>query len=83
MRNYHCRGVGSSTPVEITGLQVVQQRRSKAERAWLAGAIQRGETKLTDLTKDQVSRLCGVSPQYVHAVERENSAPVVTQLAAE
>jgi transcriptional regulator with XRE-family HTH domain len=79
-------GHGSSTPAKISGLQVVRQHRTKKERARLAGAIQRGETELTKLTQAQISRICGVSQQYVSRLQRGNSgnsAPPVVQLAAE
>jgi hypothetical protein len=78
---YPTKSSGSSIPAKISGLQAVLQRRSKKERAELANAILRGETELGQLTNVQVARICGVSAQYVHHVQRANT-PVV-QLAAE
>jgi hypothetical protein len=80
---YRARRNGAS-PAEISGLQIVQQRRSKKERARLAVSIYTDETKLQRLTLVQLSRLVGVSAQYVGRIRRENNTPpVVTQLAAE
>jgi hypothetical protein len=82
MYNYRNGPRGSTIPAEISGLQVVRQRRTKKQRAALAASIQRGETKLGSLTQVQIARLCGVSAQYVHRVQVTNSVPIV-QLAAE
>jgi hypothetical protein len=73
---------GSTIPPKISGLRATLQRRSKRERAELAAAILRGETELGRLTHVQVARICGVSAQYVHAVQRANT-PVVQLVAAE
>ena len=73
---------GSTIPPKISGLRATLQRRSKKERAELAAAILRGEVELGQLTNVQVARICGVSPQYVHAVQRANT-PVVQLVAAE
>ena len=79
----YCNGSrGSSIPPKISGLRATLQRRSKRERAELAAAILRGETELGRLTHVQVARICGVSAQYVHAVQRANT-PVVQLVAAE
>jgi hypothetical protein len=79
----YCNGLGGSTiPAEISGLQVVRQRRTKKQRAALAASIGRGETKLGALTQVQLARICGVSAQYVHRVQLTNSVPIV-QVAAE
>ena len=76
----YCNGSrGSSIPPKISGLKAVLQRRSKRERAELAAAILRGEVELGQLTNVQVARICGVSPQYVHQVQRAS----VIQLAAQ
>jgi hypothetical protein len=92
MHNYR-NGSGDSTiPTEVTGLQVALQWRSKKERAQLAAAIQRGETKLTKLTDGQIARICGVTPQYVYQarvasvdayLRRLQIARTAVQLAAE
>jgi hypothetical protein len=78
-------GSGSSTiPMEISGLQVALQKRSKRQSAELLNATWSGRTKLGVLTKVQLGRIYDVSPQYAHKIARENSAPpVVTLLAAE
>jgi hypothetical protein len=75
MNNYR-NGHRSSTPTEISGLQVVRQRRSKKERAQLAASIRSGRTRLESLTQTQVAAICDVSPGYVRRV-------TVVQLAAE
>ena len=82
MTKYSNGSRGSSIPPKISGLRATLQRRTKKERAELAAAILRGETELGRLTHVQVARICGVSAQYVHAVQRANT-PVVVQLAAE
>jgi hypothetical protein len=79
---YPTKSNGSSIPRKISGLRATLQRRSKRERAELAAAILRGETELGKLTHVQVARICGVSAQYVHAVQRANT-PVIVQIAAE
>jgi hypothetical protein len=68
MGTYRNGSGGSTVPKEITGLQAVKQRRSKLERAELATAIIRHETKLTKLTDSQIAAICGVSVQYVYQV---------------
>jgi hypothetical protein len=78
---YPTKSNGSTIPRKISGLRATLQRRSKRERAELAAAILRGETELGQLTNVQVARICGVSAQYVHHVQRANT-PVI-QLAAE
>jgi hypothetical protein len=80
MNTYRNGSGGSTIPAEISGLQVTLQRRTKKERAKLAAAIQRGETRLGSLTQVQIARICGVSAQYVHRVQPANT---ITQLAAE
>jgi hypothetical protein len=80
-------GTGSSTaPAQITGLEVALQRRSRLQRAELGASIKRGDTRLGSLTVVQISRIVGVSSQYIHRQLRGNSAPpnsVPVQLAAE
>ena len=81
MRKYRAGADSATPPTEISGIQVVRQRRTKKQRAALAASIERGETRLGSLTQTQIAHICGVSAQYVHAVQRANT-PVV-QLAAE
>ena len=92
MRTYRNGSGGSSIPREITGLQAVRQQRTTRERAELAVAIMRGETRLTKLTDSQVAAICGVSAQYVYQVrlasadvylQRLRFAHTAVQLAAE
>jgi hypothetical protein len=80
MRTYRNGPGRSTTPAEITGLQVALQRRSKKERAELAAAILRGETKLTKLTDGQVADICGVSAQYVDQVRAASAADYIRRL---
>ena len=82
MSKYTNGSRGSSIPPKISDLRAVLQRRSKKERAELAAAILRGEVELGQLTNVQVARICGVSAQYVHQVQRANT-PVIVQIAAE
>jgi hypothetical protein len=80
----------STVPPKIAGLSAKLQHRSKRDRARLALAIFRGATDVTSLTVVQAAYLCGVSPQYVHQVWREEvmrredtpAAPIIAQLAA-
>jgi hypothetical protein len=83
---------GSTVPREISGLQIATQPRSQQQRAALATAIIRGETKLTKLTYGQVADICGVGTQRVYRercasvgdyLRRLQSARTVIQLAAE
>jgi len=92
MRTYRNGSGGSSIPREITGLQAVRQQRTTRERAELAAAIQRGETRLTKLTRGQIADICGVSVQYTYQVRlasadaylrRLQFAHTAVQLAAE
>jgi hypothetical protein len=80
MNNYRNAPRGSTIPAEISGLQAVQQKRTKKQRAELAAAIGSGRTRLGKLTQVQIARLCGVSSQYVHRVQRANT---IVQMAAE
>jgi hypothetical protein len=80
MNNYRNGPRRSTIPAEISGLQVVQQKRTKKQRAELAAAIGSGRTRLGKLTLVQLARVCGVSSQYVHRVQRTNT---IVQMAAE
>ena len=73
MHTYRNGTGNSTTPREITGLQIATQPRSKQERAALATAIIRGETKVTRLTYGQVCAICDVGTQRVY---RERNASV-------
>jgi hypothetical protein len=66
MSKYRTRFINSTPPAEISGLQVVLQRRTKKQRAQLALAIERGETRLTSLTERQIAAICNVSTTYIH-----------------
>jgi hypothetical protein len=80
MHNYR-NGSGDSTiPTEVTGLQVALQWRSKKERARLAAAIQRGETKLIKLTDAQIAAVCGISPAYVYQIRNASADAYLRRL---
>jgi hypothetical protein len=64
------------------------QRRSKLERAHLAVSIKNGNTQLNRLTNVQLSRLLGISPQFLGKVAKEERTQaavrdLVIQIAAE
>jgi hypothetical protein len=65
----------STVPPKIAGLSAKLQHRSKRDRARLALAIFRGATDVTSLTVVQAAYVCGVSPQYVHQILREEVMP--------
>jgi hypothetical protein len=73
MTKYRNESGNSTAPAEISGIQVVRQQRTKKQRAALAAAIGRGETRLGQLTCTQIAHICGVSAQYVHRVQLTNS----------
>jgi hypothetical protein len=92
MRTYHRHNRPATAPAEITGLQVARQPRSREERARLATAIARRETKLTSLTYGQIASICGISPQDLYQarvasaadyLRRRQLARATIQLAAE
>jgi hypothetical protein len=76
MRKYRAGADSATPPTEISGIQVVRQRRTKKQRAALAASIERGETRLGSLTQTQIAHICGVSAQYVHRVQLTNSVPL-------